>query len=1214
MWGHQPYNNKYLVEKISCRKLQGILFFVIINFFVSFLYADIDVQEAITILEQSFDKNTFPQNEFQKSLTPYILTVKKKWEEISFEKRNKLKGLFTRPGNINSWACKDSLPLIYDTPHFKFHYTKFGYHAYPYDEFPINGIPDIIDICAEAYEKSYRIYIEKMKFKKPLTDEMVKDNGGDERIDVYIFGSDGGWGGFATIDLYLTMKPNSFVGTAAPFFAINVNYYKWVGKARIKECLKTTCAHEFFHGIQFGYNFLMPNWFMENCAVWGEAIVYDGKKEDVFLWQEDTQNNLIQSFENNNSKLIDVGDFASPVIVDLLEDGYLDVIIGNEKDELIIYLNQTGKLNIGSKMQFLGKTRLRPAFYLLDKDNVLDLVIGQENGKIEFFKGSISIQNIVPEKPEIGIKFEDDGVNWGKIWPSIDTGDKNTSPTLGDLDGDGELELIVGKENGTISLYKRIKKVEKEEYLWECVSKKYLDINVGSYSVPVLVDIDKDKDLDLLISGENGENEKIYFYRNEGNVFNSKFILTNNNLPLLKETFFISFADIDYDEDVDLVIGLKNGEIKIFQNKGFEIDSAELDGYQDIKKFLLNRFLYFDKSITTFDGSYEYGGFLWTKFLSEKLGNEVIKVLYESFAEGSYEKLVNFGNVFSLRYAEKFGSLFKEFTLWNYFTGENYKLDLGLTQTHKDDLQKYSAYHYSKGEDFPNIQIYPAYIHKNYPLIKKMSQEEVPEFLGFKCIRFLPEGRQGTLVINFKSSFIPESQKEIFDYYGTAGYGVWLIKHLANNKVEVKEVFLYNPSQCAQVLIKDFGTNVLKIDIIISNLYAEKIENFSFTYSADILDKLPEVKMKEDIKLDWVIEKKKIENEEKEMKNGDIKISWISEGNINDVKEWLILRKKYIKINEGSKITEIGTVNNIKKEMEDFFSGKDDYTGDDGIEKDGMQIDDINIIASVSKEKTEFIDTTTFLDIDMKYLKEGNEQKILNYSYFYYYAVIPVYANNFWGIPCINTTKVLNTENNIPLGAINPVDEIIPEIKTKVNISLGKCEVILSSSEGLIFVNKAYCEYSSQKKVDLELQFFNKEKTELKFLIPISFLNLEGEYKIKFIAMDKAYNKVETETVFNYNFNLGLSEKFLIYPNPFLWRKHQVITFVLPDKIEANENKIKIYNIVGELISEIIFEKKQKKIEWNPEKLSSGIYLYYFEGLNEEGKKNVFKGKFSIIK
>ncbi|MDI6751850.1 MAG: S8 family serine peptidase [bacterium] len=84
------------------------------------------------------------------------------------------------------------------------------------------------------------------------------------------------------------------------------------------------------------------------------------------------------------------------------------------------------------------------------------------------------------------------------------------------------------------------------------------------------------------------------------------------------------------------------------------------------------------------------------------------------------------------------------------------------------------------------------------------------------------------------------------------------------------------------------------------------------------------------------------------------------------------------------------------------------------------------------------------------------------------------------------------------------------------------------------------------------------------------------------------------------------NKRIIVYPNPYNPNKgHKKITFnALP-----KDSHVKIYNIAGELVKELI-EKEREAIWEDPETLASGIYIYLIQGPG--GIRHI--GKIGIVK
>ena len=236
----------------------------------------LDLLTALQMMERARSHSGYSFEQMEKCLFPYIATICDNWKNTPSMLRRELSAMFQRPDKPESWWYKEGLPLTLKTPHFRLHYTTTGTDAvYPEDVSPFNGVPDFVDMCAESFEKSYRVEISQLGYKKPYDDFWSRDNGGDERYDVYLFS--GPWLGFTMPEFPLAVQSTAVM---TPFyFGINSRMYEYVGVSEGKRYLETTCCHEFFHSIQFAYNLYMSRWFMEACSTWIERIVYDGSDQ-----------------------------------------------------------------------------------------------------------------------------------------------------------------------------------------------------------------------------------------------------------------------------------------------------------------------------------------------------------------------------------------------------------------------------------------------------------------------------------------------------------------------------------------------------------------------------------------------------------------------------------------------------------------------------------------------------------------------------------------------------------------------------------------------------------------------------------------------------------------------------------------------------------------------------------------------------------------------
>jgi len=175
--------------------------------------------------------------------------------------------------------------------------------------------------------------------------------------------------------------------------------------------------------------------------------------------------------------MIEHGTASVPFLVDIDNDGLKDLFVSNfyaykptlNKESRIAYYKNTGTLN-------------NPKFTLIDSDFI-----------------NLSTLNY-------GFKI---------------------SPSFGDLDNDGKIDILLGLENGTLMFYKN--NSSSSSLIFAPPVLNYTDnlgavISAGQYATPQIFDLDNDGKLDLIIGKKTGE---LMYYKNIGSLSTPQFELTN---------------------------------------------------------------------------------------------------------------------------------------------------------------------------------------------------------------------------------------------------------------------------------------------------------------------------------------------------------------------------------------------------------------------------------------------------------------------------------------------------------------------------------------------------------------------------------------------------------------------------------------------------------------------------------------------------------------
>lgn len=239
---------------------------------------------------------------------------------------------------------------------------------------------------------------------------------------------------------------------------------------------------------------------------------------------------------NASTTAVDLTIFPCAFYADVNNDGVKDLIASpsapnvSENFNSVVYYKNNGT-NSFPIFQFQQSNLLQdhmievgegayPAFFDYDGDGLLDLFIGNYGywGPSGYAHQIAQFKNIgTATVPKFELITRDyDGFD-GTGAPLSSLGIVNMVPAFGDLDGDGDSDMMIGGYNGRLHYFRNIASVGTLAH-FVLIAGNFQNsagriIDVGDYAVPQIVDMDANGTNDLVIGSRNG---KLAYYRHTG--------------------------------------------------------------------------------------------------------------------------------------------------------------------------------------------------------------------------------------------------------------------------------------------------------------------------------------------------------------------------------------------------------------------------------------------------------------------------------------------------------------------------------------------------------------------------------------------------------------------------------------------------------------------------------------------------------------------------
>lgn len=210
-----------------------------------------------------------------------------------------------------------------------------------------------------------------------------------------------------------------------------------------------------------------------------------------------------------HTSMLDVGTSAHPTLADINRDGFLDLIISSES----FFTSR------GAKCQ---------AFLLLGDSSGFTLV----------------------------------DTNWLDL-PQYNL--RNPVFAVGDVDGNGRLDLIMGTSTGALW---RWEEQTAGGANFTLLTQNFGGISASPFAAPLLYDYDRDGDLDLIVGARNG---RLSLYKQEAN---GQFVLISSFLGGIELRDTVStllgfarpaLADVDGDGKAEMIVGNMTGLLRVYE-------------------------------------------------------------------------------------------------------------------------------------------------------------------------------------------------------------------------------------------------------------------------------------------------------------------------------------------------------------------------------------------------------------------------------------------------------------------------------------------------------------------------------------------------------------------------------------------------------------------------------------------------------------------------
>jgi hypothetical protein len=241
--------------------------------------------------------------------------------------------------------------------------------------------------------------------------------------------------------------------------------------------------------------------------------------------------------------------YSVPEITDFNNDGNIDILVGNEFGDIILFKNIgeerppifERKVIVSAESSLDVGSNIVPRIIDWNKDNKKDILVGDRQGYLWIYLNTGTDEN--PSFSTATKVFVGTGSTPAKV-------SGNSAPCFIDWNGNGKEDLIVGDSNGYLWLFLNYGITTPQFDQGTRVKVESKEIDIGENAIPFVLDYNNDGKKDILIGNKAG---LVYLYQLTEERRNNPPFAWINPLTEGARTVNIAYLLVDVDGDTGRV-------------------------------------------------------------------------------------------------------------------------------------------------------------------------------------------------------------------------------------------------------------------------------------------------------------------------------------------------------------------------------------------------------------------------------------------------------------------------------------------------------------------------------------------------------------------------------------------------------------------------------------------------------------------------------------